>query len=118
MTYRECSSFAILSRDETQFERVFPTSCLSEKFAEIVRGIVDYSTWPSTDAWLIGENSRIRVRLQREVRLLPRIHGNLRRNGDDGGEARLLMGRVGVRVDILPALCHRRDVGGDGVKDG
>lgn len=28
-----------------------------------------------------------------------------------GGEARLLMDRVGVRVDILPALCHRRDVG-------
>lgn len=27
------------------------------------------------------------------------------------GKARLLMGRVGVRVDILPALCHRRDIG-------
>ncbi|KYN06994.1 hypothetical protein ALC62_02030 [Cyphomyrmex costatus] len=24
----------------------------------------------------------------------------------------LLIGRMGVRVDILPALCHRRDVGG------
>lgn len=23
----------------------------------------------------------------------------------------MLMGRVGVRVDILPALCHRRDRG-------
>ncbi|TGZ53647.1 Uncharacterized protein DBV15_10274 [Temnothorax longispinosus] len=41
------------------------------------------------------------------------IYGNLRRDRDDGGdEARLLIGRMGVRVDILPALCHRRDVGG------
>lgn len=28
------------------------------------------------------------------------------------------MGRVGVRVDILPALCHRRDTGGGRVRDG
>ncbi|EGI59966.1 hypothetical protein G5I_11753 [Acromyrmex echinatior] len=30
----------------------------------------------------------------------------------------LLIGRMGVRVDILPALCHRRDVGGGRVRDG
>lgn len=42
------------------------------------------------------------------------VVGRGRRAG--GGEARLLMGRVGVRVDILPALCHRRDASGGRVR--
>lgn len=46
------------------------------------------------------------------------IYENLQRDRDDEGEARLLIGRMGVRVDILPALCHRRDVGGGRVRDG
>jgi len=53
-----------------------------------------------------------------QVQFSSRIYGNLQRDGNGGSEARLLMGRVGVRVDILPALCHRRDIGGGRVRDG